>query len=55
MESAECALAVAGVDAGGQAVTWFVSDGDRFVLGVEGDDGDHRAEDLLGGDPRVAG
>ena len=46
---------VGGPDAAGQSVLGVVGDVDRLVLGVVGDDGQHRAEDLVPGDGHVAG
>src|SRR3954451_5882170 len=48
-------LGVAGPDAAGQPVDRVVGDLDRFVLGVVGDDRQHRPEDLLLGDRHVVG
>ena len=38
---------VVGPDGGGEAVHRLVGDLERFLLVLEGDDGEHRAEDLL--------
>ena len=39
---------VAGVDVGGEAEDRFIGHGNRFLLGLEGEDGRQRSEDFFG-------